>query len=88
MKTYPKYLLLAAPHSSVETPSWMVDGLNRKMYFEAFNRAVQNLPSNPKTQAGVMGREDGTKKLTLIRLVTGEENEPIKDQYDYDESPF
>ena len=85
---YPRYILLSAPHSYVETPSWMIDGICRKQYFEAFNRAVKNLPNNPNTQAGMMGREAGTKKLTLIRLVTGEENEPIEDQYDYDESPF
>ena len=51
----------------------MVNGLNRKMYFEAFNRAVKNLPSNPNTQAGVMGREAGHKKYLLTQLIKGEE---------------
>ncbi len=68
---YRKYLFLCSINDPVETPSWMIDGIHRKMYYEAFNRAVKNLPSNPQTPAGVMGRADGTKKRKLMRLVTG-----------------
>ena len=78
MRNYPRYILLAAPHNSTETPSWMIDGICKKMYFEAFNRAVENLPSNPNSEAGVLGRKDGTKKLKLLRLIKGEE-----EKYDY-----
>jgi len=72
---YPRYILLTAVHNDVETESWMVRGINRKMYYEAFNRAVKNLPSNPSTPAGRMGRTDGTKKLKLTRLIIGEEDD-------------
>jgi len=73
MRNYPRYILLAATHNMVETESWMIDGINRKMYFEAFIRAVQGLPSNPGTKAGVMGREAGHKKYLLTQLIKGEE---------------
>lgn len=82
MKNYLKYQTIYLVHDPVDDPSWMVDGSNKKLYFEAYARALAGELINPRTSAGLMGKQDGIKKRKLLNLING------KEDVEYVELPF